>query len=462
MKKTSFKLITGGIFLFASFLLVPTVLAAKVDYKLFNESLSEALVTTEVLETGVVEVTAVDLGNDGVNELVVGHSGQNEASVYLLRADGSLINKWSVWNQASFTTVNVATCDLDADSKSEILVTPGAGIAPVIKIYDTFGVTKIKDITLDSTLTSGVKVACGKFLDFKEPKILVSYIKNNQNQLEWYNLDGTKQAWTQFLTTASIDPMSIALADVNGDGKNEIIAGASFGDKPRVSIVNDKNEVTEFLVYAETFRAGLSVFPWLTNGKVVIMTAPNFGGGAHIRFFDATGKVIVSPKFFAFDSTRRDGWRLAVGNFNKDKKSSFLVVPQTINPDSNNESITKLIKVDISEQKLYAYQYGMLVKSFLVSTGRKGFDTPIGDFTVYRKRPLVNMTWFYGPDSPLNYNLKDVPDVLSFKGAYTIHGAYWHKNWGHRMSHGCVNVALDLAKWVYDWAPMGTAVRIVE
>ncbi|MBN9188735.1 MAG: L,D-transpeptidase, partial [Microbacterium sp.] len=41
-----------------------------------------------------------------------------------------------------------------------------------------------------------------------------------------------------------------------------------------------------------------------------------------------------------------------------------------------------------------------------------------------------------------------------------LHGAYWHHNFGHRMSHGCVNMPLDVAKFVYYWAPIGTDVRV--
>ncbi len=60
----------------------------------------------------------------------------------------------------------------------------------------------------------------------------------------------------------------------------------------------------------------------------------------------------------------------------------------------------------------------------------------------------------------VGYNLPNVPWVSSFKGAYTIHGTYWHHNFGRVMSHGCVNMLTAQAKMIYDWADIGTKVII--
>ena len=56
------------------------------------------------------------------------------------------------------------------------------------------------------------------------------------------------------------------------------------------------------------------------------------------------------------------------------------------------------------------------------------------------------------------YNLPGVPWVMYFAGANAIHGTYWHHNFGTPMSHGCINLTIDDAKWFYDWAEIGTPV----
>ena len=65
------------------------------------------------------------------------------------------------------------------------------------------------------------------------------------------------------------------------------------------------------------------------------------------------------------------------------------------------------------------------------------------------------------------YYLPGVPWVQFFGNAqipwsrgYSFHGTYWHNNFGHPMSHGCINMKTPDAKWLYDWAPMGTPVNI--
>ena len=61
------------------------------------------------------------------------------------------------------------------------------------------------------------------------------------------------------------------------------------------------------------------------------------------------------------------------------------------------------------------------------------------------------------------YNVPDVPDVMYFDNdGNALHGAYWHNNFGTPMSHGCVNLPLDVAHWMYEWAPIGTPVTVVK
>ena len=118
----------------------------------------------------------------------------------------------------------------------------------------------------------------------------------------------------------------------------------------------------------------------------------------------------------------------------------------------------KLITVDIGKQKLYAWEGGQIQKEFTVSTGMRYTPTVKGSFKIYIKNEKQNMKGSYPPYEP--YFLKDVPYVMFFKGAYAIHGTYWHNKFGSRASHGCVNLRVDDAKWVYDWAPMGTRVVV--
>ena len=113
----------------------------------------------------------------------------------------------------------------------------------------------------------------------------------------------------------------------------------------------------------------------------------------------------------------------------------------------------KWIEVDLSQQRLYAYENGKMVFTTLISSGRSPYRTPIGRFRVWLKVRRQTMS---GP----GYRLPNVQWVMYFAGENAIHGTYWHNNFGRPMSHGCVNATNQAAKWLYNWAPKGTLVVV--
>jgi lipoprotein-anchoring transpeptidase ErfK/SrfK len=114
---------------------------------------------------------------------------------------------------------------------------------------------------------------------------------------------------------------------------------------------------------------------------------------------------------------------------------------------------TKWIELDLSDQMLTAYEGQTPVFSALVSTGVPGLPTPQGEYTIYRKVRSQVM-------SGSGYYLPNVEYVSYFYKGYAIHGTYWHNNFGHPMSHGCVNMTNGDARWIYEWAPRGTRVIV--
>ncbi len=114
----------------------------------------------------------------------------------------------------------------------------------------------------------------------------------------------------------------------------------------------------------------------------------------------------------------------------------------------------KEIVVDLSEQRVYVYENGAVVRTMIVSTGVAATPTVQGTFRIYQRYPKQTMS---GP----GYYLPDVPYVQYFYASYALHGTYWHNNFGKPMSRGCVNLTIPDAKWLYEWAAKGTLVRVV-
>jgi lipoprotein-anchoring transpeptidase ErfK/SrfK len=115
--------------------------------------------------------------------------------------------------------------------------------------------------------------------------------------------------------------------------------------------------------------------------------------------------------------------------------------PATPPPGASGE---KWIDVDLTQQQLTAYQGNTPVLQALVSTGLPGTPTVVGQFRIYWKLLAADMV---GP----GYYLPAVPYTMYFLRGYSLHGTYWHHNFGHPMSHGCVNLRTEDAKWLFDW-----------
>jgi hypothetical protein len=110
----------------------------------------------------------------------------------------------------------------------------------------------------------------------------------------------------------------------------------------------------------------------------------------------------------------------------------------------------KRIEIDLSAQKLYAFEGDKKKMSFDVSTGKWGL-TPTGEFRIWTKLKYTLMAGG-SKDNGTYYYLPNVPFTMYFYKGYGIHGTYWHDNFGHPMSHGCVNMRTPDAEKLFYWA----------
>ncbi len=120
------------------------------------------------------------------------------------------------------------------------------------------------------------------------------------------------------------------------------------------------------------------------------------------------------------------------------------------------------VVVSLGAQRLWAYEGEHLVLTTFVSTGTAETPevaTPVGQYRVLVKLPMETMT---GTVNGEPYEVEDVPYVMYFTDeGHALHGTYWHNNFGAPMSHGCVNLPMDVAEWMFRWAPEGTAVTVL-
>jgi lipoprotein-anchoring transpeptidase ErfK/SrfK len=142
-----------------------------------------------------------------------------------------------------------------------------------------------------------------------------------------------------------------------------------------------------------------------------------------------------------------DGWWLA---------DDEAVVPQPGPPPEGLVPGEKWIDVDVTNEWLIALEGDRPVYITLISSGKKDdhdeekdHRTVTGSFRITAKHVSATMDDDSATDGP--YSIEDVPWIMYFKGSFALHAAFWHGDFGHRRSHGCVNLAPHDAKAMFEW-----------
>jgi len=184
--------------------------------------------------------------------------------------------------------------------------------------------------------------------------------------------------------------------------------------------------------------------------------------------FVSVGIILVIPKLFDNKSQGKYDSSKHIAYFHG---KEYLIPPEVIVPKYLQDSFLrgevdssynlnvdvlgsknkeKRIEVDLNKQKLYAYEGDKKKMEFDVSTG-KWVETPTGEYRIWTKLKYTLMTGGSKDDNTYYY-LPNVPFTMYFYQGFGIHGAYWHNNFGHPMSHGCVNMIIEDAEKLFYWA----------
>lgn len=264
---------------------------------------------------GGIYLAAGDVDGDGQNEIVVssGWSGPSYVRIF----DGypkAQTKEFLAYDKNFKGGVRVAVGDVDGDGVSEIITGAGFDGSPQIKIFDSQGKQKYKTFfAFDKKFKGGVYVAAGDINGDKKAEIIVGAGENGGPQVRVFNKNGKlKRA---FFAGNSKDRFGVRVAaiDTNGDKKSEILASSGYGDKPWVRLFSQFGKKrSDFYAFGESFKGGVYVAGGDINGdgKEEIVASAGLGGGPQVRVFSFDGKKIFAS-FFVFDNKFKGGVRVA-------------------------------------------------------------------------------------------------------------------------------------------------------
>jgi lipoprotein-anchoring transpeptidase ErfK/SrfK len=164
----------------------------------------------------------------------------------------------------------------------------------------------------------------------------------------------------------------------------------------------------------------------------------------------AETRAPIVPRYarvYLFSTLKVNGWKwYLVGPGQWLRQTSLARVVPAKRPDGVQG---RWIAVDVWQQVLTAYESDRLIFTTLISSGKPSHPTRQGVHHIWARFLTDDMNGSMG--SPDAYSLPYVPFVMYFDRSISLHGAYWHNNFGYAQSHGCVNMSLTDAHWLFNW-----------
>jgi len=206
----------------------------------------------------------------------------------------------------------------------------------------------------------------------------------------------------------------------------------------------------KFLPFAVLIAIMIAIFSYLPARRIVfyrlgIASDPTSSCCSLQDTLEASGKFDETANIAIFNNQIVDYPKTSLAQSNILKETDYKILGTT---NTNGEA--KWIEVSLGEQKLRAWEGNRIVLETPISSGL-WYPTPTGDFNIWYKTRSQTMK---GGSKELGtyYNLPNVPNNMFFYRGFAAHGAYWHNNFGHPMSHGCVNMPLSAATQLFEWS----------
>jgi hypothetical protein len=259
--------------------------------------------------------------------IVIGPNKGSEPKVQIRRADGTLFSEFFAYTKRFRGGVRVAVGDLGSDGIDEIVVGPGPGMEPMVKVFSSKGTLITKFLAYNASFRGGVNVAIGNLDGKGANEIITIPASRGGSNVRMFGFRNGK--YEPVIVNYFAFPRqysgkwNIAVADLDGNTKSEIIVVPGEGTGgPYVKIFEYRgNRMREnmlgTMVFAKSFRGGVALAAGdvTYDGKDEYIVAVRSGDQALVRIFNAAGRTIIH-QFTALPAENRNGIAsLGVGHF---------------------------------------------------------------------------------------------------------------------------------------------------
>ena len=241
--------------------------------------------------TTVPQIAVGDVDGDGHGEIALLAQFADGAQVKVFAADGRELSSFFVLEPGIVPGASLAAGDLDGNGKAEIVIGGGPTLTSPWPPSSNGPDQRVVVYRADGTFVGGLTAYPGLFQG------------------------GTR----------------VAVADVERNGRPDVITAPGHGMEPEVSIFSQRwlanrdrgNRFADFLAYERSFRGGVSVASGYWSGDPRIVVAPGPGRAPEVRVFDPQGRLLTS--FLAFEPSYTGGLSVATGDLNADGSPEIVV-----------------------------------------------------------------------------------------------------------------------------------------
>ena len=411
-----------------------TTVTLTVVGKTTEASLNEAGITVEADETA----DAAMKGSTSLPAFVSAIFSKRDVEPVLTVSDES-IKKLAATANSTLTSEMKDAAVIVAEDGDSFTVTPaqngnGVAIEDVASAVKQAGAT-LTSVTQDvsvrqiepSVTTENAEAVAEKANALRDTRIEIS------DGIDTFTAERSdKVKWIEFLTKddGSLDDPSISSVKV-ADWVNTLAATTDVKPENRVDNVDSKGNV---LTVAREGKKGLKTnnTEQITKDVVAAMT----DGKAYEGLFHYDDVEPGSETKQVAEGTENLVYQAAEGE--------------------------KWVDINLSNATVTAYVGGKVAGGpFYMVPGAPDTPTVTGTFHVYLKYDVQTMRGRNADGT--KYETEGVPWVTYFTGSYAMHGAPWRSSFGwsgYGGSHGCVNMPVGAAKFIYDWTDMGDTVVV--
>lgn len=288
---------------------------------------------------GVVETSGNELdgSSDSSGKIVVGAEAGQEPRVTIFdAATGLEQDSFLAFGSGFLGGVRVATADVNGDGVSDIIAAAGPGGGPHVMVFSGVdGRELISFFAYDQGFSGGLFVAAADLTGDGRAEIITGPDVGGGPHVVAFDLATITQPYSFLAYDGNFTGgVRVAAGDVTGDGVPDIITGAGPGGGPHVMVYDgstgllDTGTGSSFFAYDQEFRGGIFVTAadFNDDGRTDIVTAPDQGGGPHVRVFDAVdaGEIL---SLMAFDQEFLGGVRVAAGDVTGDTIPDIITAP---------------------------------------------------------------------------------------------------------------------------------------